>query len=373
MGPCPNSANSPIAVTTGWTCACSGTRPRTPSACRCATPSRAAASRFPSGPASARSTSSITPSPTPACKRPPPRHRVRRVIERGTLQLAGEDHPCFRARGAHDGPDVSLIGGIHGCEYSSIAAVARVMRDLDERELRGSVTAVPVVSMESFRQRSPFVVPEDGKNLNRTFPGDSAGSYTDRLAHDIFTRLIEPADALLDLHGGDLVEALEPFALYADEPSRELALAFGFPYVVASTDALGGMTATAAAQAGVRAVIAEAGGIGQLEEDAVALLAGGVRHALRPPGMPPGEPDPPRSRDVGDFVWPRSAHAGFWAAAVGPGDEVAEGDLLGEVRDLYGDTLEEVRAPAPGVLLFLTTSAAVAEDGLLLGLGTNLR
>jgi predicted deacylase len=294
------------------------------------------------------------------------------VVRRTVLTLAGQEHPGFEARGAHDGPRLSLIAGIHGCEYSSIAACVRVMRELDASELSGSITAVPVVSLESFRARSPFVVPADGKNLNRSFPGSRDGTYTDGLARDIFEQLIEPADVLLDLHGGDLVEALEPFALYADEPTRELALAFGFPYVVASTDALAGMTATAAAQAGVRAVIAEAGGIGQLEEHAVTLLAGGVRNALRVLGMLPGEPDPPRSRDVGDFVWPRSTRAGFWVAAVKPGDEVAEGDLLGEVRDLYGDTLEEVRASAPGVLLFLTTSAAVAEDGLLLGLGTNL-
>jgi predicted deacylase len=294
------------------------------------------------------------------------------VIERGTLQLAGQDHPCFRARGAGDGPNVSLIGGIHGCEYSSIAAVIRVMRELDDGELRGSITAVPVVSMESFRQRSPFVVPEDGKNLNRTFPGDAAGSYTDRLAHDIFTRLIEPADALLDLHGGDLVEALEPFALYADEPSRDIALAFGLPYVVRSTDSLAGMTATAAAGAGVPAIIAEAGGIGQLEEPAVAMLADGTFSALRHLGSLPGEPSAPRSRDVGDFVWLRCRQAGFWVAAVKTGDEVEAGALLGEVRDLYGDVIEEVRAPSPGVLLFLTTSAAVADDGLLLGLGTEI-
>jgi uncharacterized protein len=278
----------------------------------------------------------------------------------------------LRARGAQDGPRVSLIGGIHGCEYSSIAAVTRVMRELDEGELSGSLTAVPVVSMQSFRERSPFVVPADGKNLNRTFPGDAGGSYTDKLAHDIFTQLIEPADALLDLHGGDLVEALEPFALYADEPSRAIALAFGLPYVVASTDSLAGMTATAAANAGVPAVIAEAGGIGQLEEAAVQMLAGGARSALRHLGVLPGEPDPPRSRDVGDFVWLRCQQAGFWAAAVKTGDEVETGALLGEVRDLYGDVIEEVRAPAPGVLLFLTTSAAVADDGLLLGLGTQI-
>ena len=296
------------------------------------------------------------------------------MIERGVLQLAGEDLPCFRARGAQDGPDVSLIGGIHGCEYSSIAAVVRVLRELDVAELSGSITAVPVVSMESYRQRSPFVVPEDGKNLNRTFPGDPGGSYTERLANDIFTRLIEPADALLDLHGGDLVEALEPFALYTDvEPSHEMALAYGLPYVVASTDSLAGMTATAAANAGVPAIIAEAGGIGQLDESAVQLLADGTRSALRVLGALPGEPPAAHSRDVGDFVWMRCARAGFWAAAVRTGDEVEEGALLGEVRDLYGDVIEEVCAPKPGVLLFLTTSAAVADDGLLLGLGADIR
>jgi predicted deacylase len=132
------------------------------------------------------------------------------------------------------------------------------------------------------------------------------------------------------------------------------------------------MTATAAANAGVPAVIAEAGGIGQLEESAVQTLAGGARSALRHLGALPGEPLAARSRDVGDFVWLRCRQAGFWAAAVKTGDEVPEGALLGEVRDLYGDIIEEVRAPAPGVLLFLTTSAAVADDGLLLGLGTNL-
>ena len=117
---------------------------------------------------------------------------------RTTIRLNGLDVPCFEIRGG-DGPRTSVIGGIHGCEYSSIAAVIRLMRSLED--VNGTVIGVPVVSMASFTQRSPFVVPADGKNLNRAFPGDPGGTYTDRLAHDIFTQLIEPADAVLDLHG----------------------------------------------------------------------------------------------------------------------------------------------------------------------------
>ena len=306
------------------------------------------------------------------------------MIERRTIVfehelLAGVEHPAFEARGVEDGPHVALIGGIHGCEYSSIAAVTRFVSELDTGELRGSITAVPVVSMQSFERRSPFVVPADGKNLNRCFPGSYDGTYSDVLARSIFDELIAPADALIDLHGGDLVEALEPFVIYQASPvekqAHAIAVAFGLPYVVredSGTD-LGGMTTGAAAAAGIPAIIAEAGGCGQLEEAAVTMLVEGVRNALRQLDMLPGPVNPPRAdrRAVGSFVWLRCTGAGFWEAAVRAGDEVGEGDLAGQVRNLFGDVLEEIRAPRDGVVLFLTTSAAVADDGLLLGLGAD--
>jgi uncharacterized protein len=295
--------------------------------------------------------------------------------------LTGLEHPAFEARGARPGPRLSLIGGIHGCEYSSIAAVTRFMNELDATELSGSILAVPVVSMESFRQRSPFVVPVDGKNLNRSFPGSSDGGYTEALARSIFDELIASADVLIDLHGGDLVEALEPFTIYEASPVEQqadsIAVAFGLPYVVREEPregGLSGMTPSAAAQAGIPGIIAEAGGRGQLEESAVRLLVDGVRNVLRRLEMLPGEPLPPSRpiRRVGSFVWLRCRDEGWWEAAVDAGDTVAEGALLGRIRNLWGDVLEEIRAPQDGVILFVTTSPAVAADGLLLGLGTNL-
>jgi predicted deacylase len=288
--------------------------------------------------------------------------------------LAGLEHPCFEAHGAHDGPRLSLIAGVHGCEYSSIAAVTRFMRELDTSELTGSIVAVPIVSLESFLARSPFVVPADGKNLNRSFPGRYDGSYTDALARALYETLIVGADALIDLHGGDLVEALEPFTIYEDsavgERSRALAEAFGLPYVVRqpAQAGLGGMTCTAAAQAGVPAIIAEAGGCGQLEEDAVRLLVDGARNALRQLGMLPGDPEPRPTRALEQMDFVRGVHAGWWETAVRTGQEVAEGDALGRINDLFGDPLEEVAAPRAGVVLWQTSSPAVGDDGLLLGI-----
>ncbi|MFN2629188.1 MAG: succinylglutamate desuccinylase/aspartoacylase family protein, partial [Gaiellaceae bacterium] len=133
-------------------------------------------------------------------------------------------------------------------------------------------------------------------------------------------------------------------------------------------------TSSAAAAVGVPAVIAEAGGCGLLEDEAVRLLAHGVGGALRRLGMLPGEPRPPRADllSVGRFVWLRSANEGWWEPAVRTGQEVAASALLGTVKNLYGDAVEEIRAPEDGVPLFITSSPAVAADGLLLGLGADL-
>lgn len=307
------------------------------------------------------------------------------MIERGTIRfeaeaLRGVELPCFTATGAKEGPRASLIAGIHGCEYSSIAAVMRFMGALDTRELAGSITAVPVVNVSSYRARTPFVVPEDGKNLNRCFPGSYEGTFTDALARAVYEMLIEPADVLLDLHGGDMVEALEPFTLYDASPvedvARALAASFGLPYVVRSAPAeapIGGTTSSAAAAAGVPAVIAEVGGCGLLEESAVRLHLDGLENAFRQLEMLPGEPRAPIGlRHVGRFVWLRSREEGWWESSVRAGDELAAGSPLGVVRNLYGDVVEEVLAPEGGVVLFLTTSPAIGADGLLLGLGADL-
>ena len=52
------------------------------------------------------------------------------------------------------------------------------------------------------------------------------------------------------------------------------------------------------------------------------------------------------------------------------GAEVSAGQVLGTVSTVDGSTvLETFTAPARGVILFVTSSPAVAADGLLLGLG----
>jgi predicted deacylase len=303
------------------------------------------------------------------------------TVIRRTLDLAGLDVPVVEINGAHDGPRLTVIAGVHGCEYASMAAVRRWTREVNPAHLRGRVLAVPVLNLPAFRTRTPFVVPEDGKNLNRCFPGDPEGTLAERLAHAAFTQLIVGSDAVVDAHAGDLVEALEPFVIYDAGPAaaraRELAVAYGLRFVVRQEpgpgQAVGGTTSAAAAAIGVPAIIAEAGGCGLVESAAVELHVRGLYRVLDLLGMARGgaywEDDrPPVYLDR--FVWLYCDQAGWWEPAAKVGEHISEGQLLGTVATIDGAAVqEEVRAPADGTLLFLTSSPAVADGGLLLGLG----
>jgi uncharacterized protein len=317
------------------------------------------------------------------------------TLNRRTLDLAGLEVPVVEAAGSGDGPKLTVIAGVHGCEYASMTAVRQWSAALAAMNLRGSVRAVPVLNLPAFRARSPFVVPDDGKNLNRCFPGDPDGTLADRLAHATFTQLIAGSDALIDAHCGDLPEALEPFTLYETGPAEDkalaLALAYGLGYVIRQepgpSRAVAGTTSAAAAAVGIPAVTAEAGGCGLIEQAAVDLHVRGLNRVLAALGMldePAADPtgnvtrstarqDPapePAPTMLSRFIWLRCDHAGWWQPVVRPGDAVAAGQLLGTVTSIDGgQVLQSITAPVDGVPMFITTSPAVEADGLLLGLG----
>jgi predicted deacylase len=136
--------------------------------------------------------------------------------------------------------------------------------------------------------------------------------------------------------------------------------------------AVGGTTSTAAAEIGVPAIIAEAGGCGLVETAAVDAHVRGLDQVLAVLGMTDGPVAAPTAAPVrlGRFLWLRSVSEGWWEPSVRPGEQVVAGQALGTVSSLDGaQVLQSVTAPAPGVPMFITSSPAVAADGLLLGLG----
>jgi hypothetical protein len=182
--------------------------------------------------------------------------------------IEGVEIPYAVIEGADPRPCLLVTAGVHGSEFCSIEAALRLMKTPPEN-LSGTLLVLPILNVQGFRQRSIYVMPEDGKNLNRMFPGRADGTMSERLANWLVTSVYPQADAYLDVHGGDLDEALAPFSLYpsGSEASQTLAALFGLPVAVAAGGE--GYTINAAHRVGVPSVLAEVSGSGLWEEATV--------------------------------------------------------------------------------------------------------
>ena len=294
----------------------------------------------------------------------------------GAEGSANPDVPMYIYGDPALGPTVSLMAGVHGCEYTSIRGLRRFVDGLDESQLRGCLRVVPIANLTAFWARSAFVVPVDGLNLNRCFPGDPEGSYAERLAYALFENAIRGADYHIDMHAGDLVEDLEPFTIYEESPveehSRALAFSYGCPNTIRterSASPTAGTSSAAAAEAGIPAITAEAGGRGIVDEESVQLHYDGVRRVLSSLGVLAAHLDPvPDPVQFSHWVWLRAKVPGWWSPNIRVGEEVVAGTAIGTVTSIDDGAVEEIVAPRSGVPLFITSSPAVGEGGLLLGL-----
>jgi hypothetical protein len=283
--------------------------------------------------------------------------------------------PLHIINGAHEGPTLVVTAAIHGAEYVGVAAAQRLARDTDPATLHGQLVVAPICSMTAFKKRAIYVCPPDDKNLNRMFPGDPNGTFAQQLAHWIFENLIRRSDVYIDLHGGDMNEALVPFSIVRrtgnanlDAKALAIAQAFGLPYIVGSI--VSGSTYAAAANRGIPAVLAEVGGQGLWPEQDVQQMYEGLQRAVAHVGLiTTNAPVAPATRLLEEMVWMRSKHDGMFYPAVNVNDVVQKGQVLGRVTDYLGNTLEELSAPTNGTILFVVSTLAMNNDDPLLAIG----
>jgi predicted deacylase len=284
--------------------------------------------------------------------------------------------PVFVARGRHPGPTLAITAGFHAGEAASIAAVMRFGRELDPTQMRGTVVGVHVVNTPGFFERTEYVNPRDLRNVNRVFPGSAGVDPSEPVAAFLMSEMLACAEAYVDTHGGDRIEALSSYALWpgtgiaaVDEVSERLALVYGLDNVLKGDPvAAKGRAWATVSTLGIPTVLAEAGSQGFLDVPAVARHCLGLNQVLRALGMVDRAPvQVAPARRLSALVWLDADCPAAFHPSVALGASVTAGQNVGDLCDLLGATLRTLFSPATGVVLCLARSLAIRPGDHILG------
>ena len=272
------------------------------------------------------------------------------------------------------GPTVSVVGGVHGDEFEGVVACLRAVDELAAIALRGRVRIVPVAH-EAAHRASLRSSPRDGLNLARTFPGDPAGSPTERLAAALLGEVIAGSDLFIDLHSAGTGYAMPLLAGWTDDgcPTCQrgglFAAAFGAPVLWRHPGPVPpGRTLSAAHDAGIPAFYAEAAGGGTVTAAHADAYVAGLRRVLVAAGILPAAeaqpaPAPVRLAGEGNLDVPAmvAPFDGVCEMTVGVLDAVAIGQVVAVVTDPATGVRADVVAGAAGVVMLARRGARVAR------------
>lgn len=287
--------------------------------------------------------------------------------------------PVVVLNGVDDGPTLVVTSAVHGTEVVGTGALLEVVRRTDARQLRGRLIAVTVANPFAFQVGSyftPFIAPTDGINLSSAafWPASPEGRLTERIAA-IIAPALKAATHVIDIHSNpDLAIpfTLVNWGLCPDEATRQetarIAAAWGTTVIDMPGKAATGVKGSAVAH-GIPAMTPELTGDLYLRDDNVRVGAIGLRNVMRAIGMLEGQLEPQSAPKLeGDFVYHGrlTANTGglLWVRRQ-PGTFIAQDEVVVEIVDVWGDTVEELRMPVDGYCWSFTggvgSTHAVAE------------
>ena len=277
------------------------------------------------------------------------------------------------------GPTALVLAGNHGDEYPGQIAVMRLVRELAPEQVTGRLILVPTLTMPAAKAATRLS-PLDGKNFNRCFPGNPAGTPSEVVAHYFTTVLFPLADIVVDIHTGGRSMDFEPCAtmhLVPKGAQRDKMLvaaeAWNTDLCFLYTDIAGtGLLPVEAENQGKVVVTTEMGG----SENVTALVHAetqmGLRNVLTHFGILGGRPVTRESLGLGPTRWVQALawddyrfapESGVYENLAPLGEDVEAGQPVGAIHFLERPDREPVQvvANSAGVLIATRAPSLVAQ------------
>jgi predicted deacylase len=279
--------------------------------------------------------------------------------------------------GHQEGPTLCISGGMDPTEYAAIAGATKIARDTKPEDLHGTLMVIHIANILGFWERK-YVTTLDFKQLTAVFPGNPSGTITEIMAHNLYQNFISKAEYYVDMHGCDSHESMTGRSGFyrvgnddVDRKSEEIAKVLGHNWVVPH-DAKGasktgpGSSYKIAALNGIPAALSELGNGDVLRENEMMGQYNAVTNLLKHLGMISGSPTKNDRQKLVDVTMVTVSHDGLFYCSASPGDIFEKDAVLGEVKDVFGEVVETVRAPAKGVVLTMIHNPVVEAGEIVI-------
>lgn len=280
--------------------------------------------------------------------------------------------PVWVAKGAQDSPVFVVTAASHGDEYNGVVSISRFFSQLDVKKVKGVIIGLPLMNPMALMTRSRLnLLDYELQNMNRVFPGDYEGDLSQRIVKTYYDEVLTKADAVLDIHEGGHNFIARFLIIGADasntsdpmyETEKKMAAWYGHQFPVALTSlkelterpSYSGNLSSALRRKKIPTVTAEAGGGGRIRDEYVKNTVEAIENIAKGLGALEGEPvENKLDYIVVESEWVRPKRGGLLLHRKSSevNNIVQKGQVLGEIIDVFGNVIEELKAPYKAVIL----------------------
>ncbi len=139
--------------------------------------------------------------------------------------------PYVVLKGEQPGPTLWINGQVHGNEVAAIVASLDLLATLDTATMKGALVFTATGNPLAYDTRTMFS-PQDGGNLDQSFPGRPDGFVSERLAWCLLGEVLSVRpDLLISMHAQGTEAMSRVYAVFKQPPESTVEPAALFPYI----------------------------------------------------------------------------------------------------------------------------------------------
>ncbi|MCB0650090.1 MAG: succinylglutamate desuccinylase/aspartoacylase family protein [Saprospiraceae bacterium] len=286
--------------------------------------------------------------------------------------------PLIIARGKTKGPVLGLTAALHGNELNGIKIIQGAFEQLDMKTFSGTLVGIPGLNAISIPMHTRRFFDEE--DLNRNFPGKVNGNRSQQYVWQINQKILPKLDYMIDMHTASFgrVNSLYVRADMEDEKMAKMALIQNCDIVlnnkgIPSADERIAATRTMRAEAvlkGIPTITIEYGNPQVYQEDMIKRGETGVKNVMSWLRMIPDRIiATPKPVVCKKSYWVFIDQGGFLEVPVELGQKVTKGELIGVLRNPFGEVLKNYYCPEDGVVIGKSSNPVNMSGGRIIHLG----